>query len=136
MAHPKRNDIATKEMHKALTKLRRRRPTATVQDIGFWAIAERGVRITEPTYRRVFDGETDPTSCDLELLLVLRDFFEATDEELGEHAKARLSVLSRFSRPDGPTKDRDTGPTQAIQPSPWNDGRAVDATVLPFRRPA
>lgn len=98
----KRNDIAIKEFHRAISRLQRRRPGVNPKMIERWALRERGAEITEPTIRSVLNGTADPDKLKPLTLLVIRDFFDATDEELGIHAQRQIETLRRFfeSTPD------------------------------------
>lgn len=104
MARPRRNEIASKELHKAVTKLaRKRNPTAKPKDIELWAYAERGVRVSEESIRKAHLGEIDPTQCAVELLLVLRGFYDAGPGELGDTAERRMLAVAAFHTPSTPS---------------------------------
>lgn len=125
MARPKRNEMAMKDLHRSVQRLvRKRHSHATPKDIELWAFAERGLKVSDESIRKAHEGETDPTACASELLLVLRDFYEAGPGELGRAAEERLTTLARFFGPD-------RGPDQANRESGCIDGRP--AQVLPFR---
>lgn len=128
MARPKRNEMAMKELHRSVQRLAKKRHIhANPKDIELWAFAERGLKVSDESIRKAHDGETDPTACASELLLVLRDFYEAEPGELGQAAEDRLTTLARFFHPD-------RGPDQAVRASRWMHEHP--GQVLPFQRTA
>lgn len=103
MARPKRNDIASKELHKAVLRLMRQRHIkASAKDIELWAFANHGIKISDVTIQKVLNGEADPTAVALELLYVVRAFLDAGPGELGHHAQERLDVIDRLAQPPAP----------------------------------
>ena len=122
MARTPRNEIATKEFHKALTKLARRKGVQ-YKDVELWAYAERNVRVSDEMVRRAHVGDVDPTGCAVELLLVLRDYYDAGPGDLGEFAQRKMDAVLAFAGPK-------SGPGQQVHGSPCTNER--DATVLDF----
>lgn len=100
MARPRRDEIASKAMHKAFTAALRRRSAslraASYKDVERWAYGEHRAIVSTETIRKAHLGEIDPNACGIELLLVLRDFYELGPDDLGPVAKARITAIERL----------------------------------------
>lgn len=129
MARPPRNEIATKEFHKAITGLKKRRPPRSADEVRLWGYKEFDILVSDETIRRAFVGEVDPTQCQVELLFLLKAWFDADVTDLGTCAEQRMRAVLKFG-------GEDPGPGLRIQQSPWIDGdpgRGL-ATVTPINR--
>lgn len=129
MARPPRNEIATKEFHKALGGLKKRRPPRSADEVRLWGYKEFDILVSDETIRRAFVGEVDPTQCQVELLFLLKAWFEADITELGTYAEQRMRAVLKFGGED-PTPDL------RIRQSPWTKGGADGglATVTPIKQ--
>lgn len=100
MPRPQRNDIATKQLHKAVKKLQRRNPDASTKDVERWVLVNHGLIVNPSTIRKAFDGNLDPLACGVEGLAAIELFFGAAPGELGEAAEARLAPFRGLRAPD------------------------------------
>lgn len=128
MSRPPKNQIATKEFHRALNDLKKRRPPRRPLDVTLWGHKEFDVEITDETIRRALVGEVDPTGCQIELLFMLAQWFDATPEELGSHAAERMHKMQRLMGQNPP-------PGLQVQHSRWSNehGGQSLATVTLLR---
>lgn len=104
MARPGKDEIATRQFHKAVQALvKKRNIHAKPVDIMLWAFAERGgTRVSDESIRKAHVGEVDPNQCAIELLLVMRDFYKAGPGELGEVAQRRIDTVMAYVTPPTP----------------------------------
>ena len=138
MARPPRNELAVKSLADAVGVLQtqHKRQTgrpATSKDIELFGFGSLDMRVSEESIRKALTGQVDPTTCSIELLLVLASYFEVTTDELGGFASERVRrILAVAADPAYPTG----GPISAEPGSPCTRSPQVDdlATVLEFRR--
>lgn len=98
MARPQRNDVATKSLARAITKLSKKKP-GNASDISFWARSRYGLKVSDVTIHKAFKGELDPTACTLEVLNVLRRFYAVDPDALGDAAAERLRIADQMFGP-------------------------------------
>lgn len=95
MARPQKNEVATKGLARAVTKLSKKHP-GNANDISFWARSKYGLKISDVTIHKAFKGELDPTACSLEVLNVLRRYYAVDADALGDAAAERLRIADQM----------------------------------------
>lgn len=136
MARPPRNDVAIKSFSDAVTTLQKQYRrlhhgrSASTKDIELFGYGQLGMRVSEESIRKALTGQVDPTTCNIELLIVLAAFFEVTPDELGNFAAERVRRILAFASFSGP----DDGGDQRSARSRCTAQTWVDelATVVPL----
>lgn len=119
MPRPQKNELASKDLHRSVQKVMRKRhlSNVTAKDIELWAYANLGIRTTDVTIGKVLNGTADPAGCSLEVLIAVTAYLGAAPSEMGSVAEQRLTAAGRFFQPSGPSH-------QGIPASRWTTGTA------------
>lgn len=120
MARPPRNEVAVKSLKDALTKLqtqyhRRTGRRATSKDIELFGYRHLEMRVSDESIRKALTGHVDPSTCNVELLLVLAGFFDVSPDELGKFAAEKVRRILAAAGVAGP----DDGGGVQISPNAW-----------------
>lgn len=92
-------DLATAELGRAMAKLQKRKPNASLREIARWGIREYDLDVTHETVRRTLQGGADPRRCGLDVLLLLMRFYDAEPEDMGNFAARRIRAVMAMSTP-------------------------------------
>lgn len=136
MARPSRNELAVKSFADAVSALhtqhkRQAGRAASPKDIELTGYARLGMRVSEESIRKALLGQVDPMQCNVELLIVLANFFEVSPDELGTFASERIRRIVAFATPVGPDGGGDMRSAQSRCTAPGS--RWELATVTPLR---
>jgi hypothetical protein len=136
MARPPRNELAVKSFTDAVKALhkqhaKRHGQPATAKDIELFAYRTMEMRVSDESVRKVFAGQVDPTTCNVELLISLAAFFEVSPDELGSFAGERVRRILAFASVSGPDGGGDLRSAESrCTARSWVEELA---TVVPFR---
>jgi hypothetical protein len=137
MARPPRNELAVKSLADAVKSLqlqhKRRRGgrAATSKDIELFGYRNLEMRVSDESIRKALTGQVDPTTCNVELLIVLAAFFEVSPDELGAFAAERVRRIVAFAASGGPDGGGDQASAQSRCTAQSSPGEL--AIVVPFR---
>lgn len=134
MARPQRNEMATKQLASAVTRLHKHKP-ATAKDIELWSYANLGMRVSEESVRKALRGAIDPMQCSAELLLALAAFFGVSPDELGHIAAERVRPFLAYATNYGPDGGGDLRIAKSRCTAQASDELAT-VTALRFHQPA
>lgn len=105
VARPRKNEVAVRDLHRALAKLGKRKP-ASAKEIERWIWTNHdGAGISDESIRKALLGEIDPDACNVELLFALRSFYGVDIDGLGRFAAARMRAALSLAGvgPSGPS---------------------------------
>lgn len=92
MSKTPRNQEATADFFEHIKVLMEQKPPMPARWLELWAWKDLDLAVSSETFRRCFKGDTDPLTCQVDLLTALMAFFEVGPAELGPYAEHRLTA--------------------------------------------